>query len=50
MKKKTLYDAPEAELLVVRFERNILSGEWDNSIRKGTNWSSDEPEDGYGLD
>ena len=27
MLKKQLYAAPEAELLVVRFEENILSGE-----------------------
>ena len=26
MNKKLLYSAPEAELLVVRFEENILSG------------------------
>ena len=27
MHTKQLYEAPEAELLVVRFEENILSGE-----------------------
>ena len=26
MNKKLLYSAPEAELLVVRFEENIMSG------------------------
>ena len=30
MLKNTFYSAPEAELLDVRFEDNILSGEIDN--------------------
>ena len=30
MNKKQLYTAPEAELLVVRFEENILSGGINN--------------------
>ena len=35
MKKKLLYSAPEAELLVVRFEENFLqSGETTNRADK----------------
>lgn len=26
MKKKTIYEAPDSELLLMRFEENILSG------------------------
>ena len=33
MNKKTLYTTPETELLVVRFEENILSG--PNSANDG---------------
>lgn len=51
MNKKTIYEQPTAELFVVRFEKNILSdGKWDNSIKEGSKWSSDDPEDGYGLE
>ena len=53
MNKKLLYSAPEAELLVVKFEENFLQspdGTWDNSIKGGSTWSSDDPEDGYGLE
>ena len=51
MKKKLLYEVPETELILVKFEENIMSdGTWDNSIRKGSTWSSDDPEDGYGLE
>ena len=53
MKKKLLYSAPEAELLVVRFEENFLTspdGSWDKSIKEGSTWSTDDPEDGYGLE
>lgn len=28
MRKKLLYTAPDAELLVIRFEENILSQKW----------------------
>ena len=31
MNKKQLYSTPEAELLVVRFEENILSFDKDNN-------------------
>ena len=51
MTKKQLYETPEAEVLVVKIERNILSdGTWDGSIKQGSQWSSDNPEDGYGLE
>ena len=52
MRKKQFYEAPEAELIVVRFEENIMSpnGSWDDSIKKGSTWSADDPEDGYGLE
>ena len=51
MTKKQLYETPEAEVLVVKIERNILSdGTWDNSIRKGSTWADGDPEDGYGLE
>lgn len=50
MNKKQLYETPQAELIVVRFEENIMSdGSWDNSIKKGSVWS-DDPDDGYGLE
>lgn len=49
--KKKYYENPESELITVRFEENIMSdGTWDNSIKKGSTWSSDDPEDGYGLE
>lgn len=52
MNKKLLYSAPEAELLIVKFEENIMSpdGTWGNSIKEGSTWSTDDPEDGYGLE
>ena len=51
MTKKQFYETPEAEVLVVKIERNILSdGTWDGSIKPGTTWSDDNPDDGYGLD
>ncbi len=52
MNKKLLYSAPEAELLNVKFEENIMSpdGTWGNSIKEGSTWSADDPEDGYGLE
>lgn len=40
MKEKQLYTAPEAELLVVRFEENILSN--------GENYSPSAPWSGNG--
>ena len=49
MIKKKVYETPEAELLFVRFEENILSGEWDSSINPGSTWSPDDP-DGYGME
>ena len=52
MNKKAFYEAPEAEILNVRFEENILSGDgtWDNSIKQGTSWNDDDPAGGYGLE
>lgn len=52
MIQKHFYEAPEAEILIAKFERNILSndGQWDNSIRPGTSWNGDAPEGYYGLD
>ena len=47
--KKIFYEAPQAELIVVRFEENILSGKWEDSIQQGSTWSEDNP-DGYGMD
>ena len=50
MNKKQLYETPQAELIVVRFEENILSpdGSWDNSIENGTKWGADD--DDYGME
>ena len=31
MVKKQLYETPEAELLIVRFEKNIMSFDTDNN-------------------
>ena len=51
MNKKLVYEAPGAELILVRFEENIMSdGTWDNSIKKGTVWYGDAPEESYGLE
>ena len=48
---KKFYEIPESELIMVRFEENIMSdGTWDNSIKKGTTWNEDAPEDAYGLE
>ena len=48
---KKHYEFPESELITVRFEENIMSdGTWDNSIKKGTTWNEDAPEDAYGLE
>ena len=52
MIKKHIYEAPEAEILVAKFERNFCQtgdGKWDNSIRPGTSWNGDAPVD-YGLE
>ena len=50
-KLKELYSSPLSELLVVRFEEDVLTGSpdgtWDNSISPGTDWGSD---DDYGLE
>ena len=48
--KRKVYEVPESELLEVRFEENILSGKWDESIKPGTIWSEDDPDDEYGLE
>ena len=48
MNTKQLYTAPEADLLVVRFEENIMSpGAWNSAIVAGTIWDDD---DDYGLE
>lgn len=48
---KRIYEIPESEIISVKFEENIMSdGTWDNSIKKGTTWNGDAPEDGYGLE
>ena len=36
MMKKSFYEAPEAELLLVKFEENILSGDNENFTSGGT--------------
>ena len=43
--KKKLYENPEAELLVVRFEENILSG-WDDPATKDIVWGDDDTDNG----
>lgn len=51
MIQKHFYEAPEAELLVVKFERNVCSdGTWDGSIQQGTTWNPTIPNDYYGLE
>ena len=52
MIKKT-YENPKSELITVRFEENFCTspnGSWDDSIKRGSIWSTDDPEDGYGLE
>ena len=41
MKKKLLYSAPEAELLVVRFEENFLQSGEGNSANNGYDEEND---------
>lgn len=53
MNKKHLYEAPETELILVKFEGNFCAspdGSWDNSIKEGTTWNPTAPSDGYGLE
>ena len=51
-KKKSLYEAPTTDVLVVRFEEGVLTGSpdgtWNNSIKQGSTWGSTE--DDYGLE
>ena len=52
MNKKTFYEAPEAEILAVKFEGNFCAtgdGTWDGSINPGTSWNGDAPQN-YGLE
>ncbi len=50
---KKHYENPESELIVVRIEGNFCQspdGTWDNSLKEGSTWSTDDPDDGYGLE
>ena len=48
MKTKTLYEAPEAELLVVRFETGFLNGPSNpTSETFSTQTGDDDSEDGW---
>lgn len=49
-KTKQGYVAPLSDLLVVRFEENIMSpnGTWGNSIKEGSKWESGDED--YGLE
>ena len=43
--KKKLYENPEAELLMVRFEENFCATGWDSPATGGSNWGGSEDED-----
>ena len=45
MNKKTIYEQPTAELFVVRFEENILSG-WDDPATNNIVWGDDDTDNG----
>ena len=47
MLKKQLYEAPDAELLVVKFEENLLASPFKvNQLQEGnTSWWDDEEEE-----
>ena len=51
MNKKLTYFAPETEVYVLQNEGCLCSspnGKWDDSIKSGTTWESNDDED-YGL-
>ena len=50
-KTKCLYEAPTTDVLVLRIEENIMSGDgtWEGSLGKGTTWAENAGED-YGLE
>lgn len=53
MVQKHFYEAPESELLLVKFEGNFCAtgdGTWDGSLPGGTTWNPNIPSDGYGLE
>ena len=50
-KIKLEYEAPEVNTLEVKFEGNLLAGSdgsWDNSIKNGSTWNTDDED--YGLE
>ena len=49
MNKKQLYSAPEAELLVVRFEENFCqspNNSWDGPATSSTTWGDEGDDNG----
>lgn len=48
MSKKLLYAAPEAELLVVKFEENIMSpnNSWDGPATSSSTWGDEGDDNG----
>ena len=54
MKKKLLYESPDAEVIELRLENNQMldgspDGTWDNSISGGSKWGGSDDDD-YGLE
>ena len=49
MMKKSFYETPEAELLLVKFEENILSGDNEHYSSGGTYTGGFDDEDGQGA-
>ncbi len=45
MMKKSFYEAPEAELLLVKFEENFCGTGWDSPATTTTTWGGGEEED-----
>lgn len=56
MVQKHFYEAPESELILVKFEGNFCAtggdGTWDGSLPGGTTWNPTTPTDPnpYGLE
>ena len=53
MKKKLMYEVPDAELIELKLENNQMEtgspdGNWDNSIPGETSWGSSS--DDYGME
>ena len=48
MNKKHFYEAPEAELFVVRFEENIMSptNGWDDPATSSSTWGDEDDDNG----